>query len=72
MTKEDILIQCTVGGNVVKLPNIQLERKLYQDVAKSLNLIGGKWVGGKTCGFVFNSDKMIAKLVIFSLRKSTI
>lgn len=56
MTKEEVLIQCTVDGNIVKLPNIQLERKLYQDVAKSLNLIGGKWVGGKTCGFVFNSD----------------
>lgn len=56
MTKEDVLIQCIVDGNVVKLPNIQLERKLYQDVAKSLNLIGGKWVGGKIYGFVFNSD----------------
>jgi phospholipid N-methyltransferase len=56
MTKEEVLIQCTVDGNVVKLPNVQLERKLYQDVAKSLNLIGGKWVGGKTFGFVFNSD----------------
>lgn len=51
MTKEEVLIQCTVDGNIVKLPNIQLERKLYLEVAKSLNL-----VGGKTFGFVFNYD----------------
>ena len=41
-TKEQVLQNCTVDGNVVKLPNIQLERKLYQEVAKALKLIGGK------------------------------
>jgi hypothetical protein len=41
---------------VVKLPNIQLDRKLYQEVAKALELIGGKWKGGKIFGFVFQSD----------------
>lgn len=56
MTKQEVLQQCTVDGNVVKLPNIQLDRKLYQDVAKALELIGGKWKGGKVFGFVFNSD----------------
>lgn len=53
-TKQDILKGCTIDGLIVKLPPGQLERKLYQEVAKSLNLIGGKWVGGKTMGFVFN------------------
>jgi hypothetical protein len=56
MTTQEVLQQCTVEGNVVKLPFIQLERKLYQDVAKSLELIGGKWKGGKIFGFVFELD----------------
>jgi len=56
MTKEDVLQQCTIEGMVVKLPKIQLERKLYQDVAKSLELIGGKWKGERIAGFVFEED----------------
>jgi hypothetical protein len=55
-TKEEVLQNCTVEGNVVKLPNVQLERKLYQEVAKALELIGGKWKGGKVFGFVFATD----------------
>jgi len=53
MTKQKILQKCIVEGNLVKLPSGQLDRKLYQEVAKSLNLIGGKWKGGKTMAFVF-------------------
>jgi hypothetical protein len=56
MDKQEVLKQCTVSGNVVNLPPMQLERKLYQDVAKSLELIGGKWKGGKVMGFVFQED----------------
>lgn len=56
MTKEQVLQNCTIDGNVVKLPNEQLERKLYQEVAKALELIGGKWKGGKVFGFVFTTD----------------
>ena len=55
-TKEEVLQQCTVQGMVVKLPNVQLERKLYQEVAKALELIGGKWKGGKVYGFQFPVD----------------
>jgi hypothetical protein len=55
-TKEEVLQNCTVEGTTVKLPNIQLDRKLYQEVAKALELIGGKWKGGKTSGFVFIVD----------------
>ena len=50
MTKEEVLQKCTVEGNVVKLPNKQLDRKLYQEVAKALELIGGKWKGGIVTG----------------------
>jgi phospholipid N-methyltransferase len=56
MTKEEVLQNCTVTGMIIKLPAEQLDRKLYQDVAKSLELIGGKWKGGKVFGFVFNED----------------
>ena len=53
---QEILNQCTVDGNVVRLPNIQLDRKDYLSVKKSLEGIGGKWKGGKIQGFIFNSD----------------
>jgi hypothetical protein len=55
-TKEQVLQNCTVEGNVVKLPSEQLDRKLYQEIAKALELIGGKWKGGKVFGFVFATD----------------
>lgn len=51
-----VLKQCTVHGNIVKLPDGQLDRKLYAEVKKALELIGGKWKGGKTYGFVFQQD----------------
>lgn len=52
----EVLQNCTVEGNVVKLPNVQLDRNLYQEVSKALELIGGKWKGGKVFGFVFATD----------------
>lgn len=54
-TIKEILQACSVSGLVVTLPNYQLDRKLYQDVAKHLELIGGKWNRSKQ-GFVFNED----------------
>ena len=56
MTTQEILKSCTVSRNVVSLPNVRLERKEYEDVKKALTGIGGKWVGGKTQGFVFATD----------------
>lgn len=56
MDKETCLQSCTVEGLIIKLPDYQLERKVYQEVAKSLELIGGKWKGGKVMGFIFNED----------------
>lgn len=55
-TKEQVLQNCTIEETVVKLPNVKLDTKLYKEVAKSLELIGGKWKGGKTFGFVFIKD----------------
>ena len=56
MEAKEALQQCTIEGNIVKLPDTQLDRKAYLEVKKSLELIGGKWKGGKVQGFVFNSD----------------
>lgn len=56
MNTIEILQQCTVDGNVVKLPSRQLERNEYLDVKKALELIGGKWKSGKVQGFVFTHD----------------
>ena len=53
---KQVFDRCTIDGNNVKLPDEQLERKLYQKVAKALQLIGGKWTGGKTQAFVFPHD----------------
>ncbi len=56
MDKQQVLQDCTVHGFIVKLPDLQLERDLYLDVKKALELIGGKWKGGKTQGFEFRED----------------
>lgn len=57
MEIKDIIKDCTiVDGNVIKLPNIQLERTDYIKVKKLFESNGGKWKGGKTQGFVFDSD----------------
>lgn len=55
-TKTEILQACRIEGTVIKLPTVQLERKLYLEVAKALELIGGKWKGGKVAGFEYPSD----------------
>jgi hypothetical protein len=59
MTPLDVLQQCSVEGNVVRLPNVQLDRETYKEVAKKLELIGGKWKGGKIAGFVFPQDPTV-------------
>jgi len=56
METQEVLQGCTVEENVVKLPEGQLDRDDYIAVKKALELIGGKWKGGKVAGFVFNED----------------
>ena len=56
MTKEEILKDSTIENNILKLPNVQLDRKLYMELKKALDLIGGNWKGGKVSGFVFQTD----------------
>jgi hypothetical protein len=56
MTTEEVIEQSTIDGNVLKLPDVQLDRKQYMEVKNKLELIGGKWKGGKIGGFVFDED----------------
>jgi len=56
MNKIEVLQNCKVEGNIIKLPDTQLDRKEYLEVKKALELIGGKWKGGKVFGFVFKAD----------------
>ena len=53
---QEIINNCTVEGNNIKLPAIKLERDVYMQVADKLKKIGGKWNGGKTQAFVFPYD----------------
>jgi len=55
-TKEEVFESCIINGNILKLPDTQLDRELYLEVKKSLELIGGKWKGGKVSGFVFQQN----------------
>ena len=63
MEKQDVLNLCTIEGNTIYLPGIQLERPMYLQVAKSLELIGGKW-NRKIKGFVFpdNPTELLEQL----------
>ncbi len=54
-TVTDILSRATITENLLVLPAGQLERKLYEKVAKAIQLAGGKWKTNKQ-GFVFDSD----------------
>lgn len=45
-----------IEGNLLKLPDVQLDRNHYIEVKKKLEGIGGKWKGGKISGFVFEQN----------------
>jgi predicted RNA methylase len=49
-----VLSRATTSGNVLVLPEGQLDRKLYEAVNKALTNAGGKWKRGT--GHVFASD----------------
>lgn len=51
----DILGECDIRCNTVFLPQIQLDRKIYQEVDKCLESIGGKW-SRKAKGHVFDDN----------------
>lgn len=61
---EDILKHCTLEGNVLKLPQVQFNRKSYAEAKKWIEEAGGSWQGGKMQGFTFpfNADRVFSIL----------
>lgn len=51
----DVLHQCRVENSVIYLPNIRLDRKLYEAVNEVLARLGGKW-NKKAKGHVFETN----------------
>lgn len=50
---EEILKHCTLEGNVMRLPNVQFNKKSYAEAKKWIEEAGGSWKGGKVQGFTF-------------------
>jgi predicted RNA methylase len=50
-----VLSGATIQGNTVILTGARLDRKLYQDVNKALDALGGKW-NRKAGGHIFDGD----------------
>jgi len=69
----EILKGCTIAnGNIIKLPDVQLERADYMKVKKLFESNGGKWKGGKCQGFLFDTtdvSPILARLQDTSNRK---
>jgi type I restriction-modification system DNA methylase subunit len=61
---KEIFKDCTVEGNIIKLPSYQLDRKDYLAVKKVMENNYGKWKGGKVFGFLFDNDpkELLTKL----------
>lgn len=53
---EKILMNCTLESNVLKLPQVQFNKKSYGEAKKWIEEAGGRWEGGKTQGFIFDFD----------------
>lgn len=50
---EEILKHCTLENNILKLPQVQFNKKSYAEAKKWIEEAGGSWQGGKTQGFTF-------------------
>lgn len=56
----NILRQCEVDGQLVRLPPGQLPSKLYKKVDEVLRTLGGKWIGRKVMAHQFDEDPQAA------------
>lgn len=56
MNYQEAINNLSVSGMIINLPAIQLDRDIYLKVKKAMKIIGGKWKGGRTQGFVFSED----------------
>lgn len=61
---EEILRHCTLEDNVLKLPQVQFNKKSYAEAKKWIEEAGGSWQGGKVQGFTFpfNADRVFSIL----------
>lgn len=66
----EVLKECEITEDSVKLPNRQLDRALYVKVKKVLEDHSGKWKGGKTQAFIFDRDPTEALAGVMDSGKS--
>lgn len=61
---EEILKHCTLEDNVMKLPQVQFNKKSYAEAKKWIEEAGGSWQGGKIQGFTFpfNAERVFSIL----------
>lgn len=57
----DVLGECRADGNLLYLPNVQLDRKTYTEVNRVLENMGGKW-NSKAKAHVFADDDVAEML----------
>ena len=50
---EEILKHWTLENNILKLPQVQFNKKSYAEAKKWIEEAGGSWQGGKVQGFTF-------------------
>ncbi|MCA5613062.1 SAM-dependent DNA methyltransferase [Bacteroides fragilis] len=60
----EILKHCTLENNILKLPQVQFNKKSYADAKKWIEEAGGSWQGGKVQGFTFpfNAERVFSIL----------
>lgn len=64
-TIRDILAECSVDGNLVRLPDTKLERSVYLEVNKVLEALGGKWSRkDKAHKFDYSPDDALEEVVL--------
>ena len=60
----EILKHCTLENNILKLPQVQFNKKSYAEAKKWIEEAGGSWQGGKVQGFTFsfNAERVFSIL----------
>lgn len=61
---EEILKNCTLENHVLKLPQVQFNKKSYSRAKQWIEEAGGSWQGGKVQGFTFpfNPERVVSIL----------
>ena len=64
----EILKEGKIEDGIYFLPDVQIDREKYLDIAKHLNFLGGKWNRGKK-GFVFDRGITIEEIIDYDKDK---